>query len=462
MSDCNAPAVDAQPVPSIEEEEKARRLARDLTNLLGRPTVGVFQNDDGAYKGKRFKVGVPALTKHFLGVETIALRLVNDGIGRAIVVDIDKDFPRRLSILAAILRARGLDGASICTSGSDNGRGKLLVFFGRYRSQQELNEIGLSLLRKAEANSSWGESGPGEVSVFPNAGLEGGVVRIGGKNRKAQRNATNVDSFFSIHAEPVELSVVVPFTENEIAASGVADWAQRETGTAWTWCGKTFGRVMRLCLEARRCFGATIGKHRAETWREQIWNQSPQLQSANAGSSSRARRGWDRCWERGWEFACKRHNEMTKIIESYTLSNPGAPSLVERQDNVRVLSGTQRKIMGVLWTYALDKGLSPCAIGISYRQIAAYSGISLMTAHTQIQRLEDGGHIVIHDRGTNGPKGQKTIIGIIEANETAESTRKKGERCGNVKRRKQFRSRRRAAAAPGGATPLDTTTGSAP
>jgi hypothetical protein len=444
VSDHHAP----NPAPSESSqttEERALRQARNLINLLGRPATGVFQCEDGSYRGKRHTIGVPALTKHFLGVETIAVRVINDGVGRTIVIDIDKDFPRRLSILAAILRERGLGAAAICTSGSDAGRGKLLVFFGQYRKQHELRATAQSILQKAQADYLWGDTGASDASVFPNEGAEGGVVRIGGINRKSERRASSVDSFFSVEGEPVELSAVLPFAENEIIASGIAAWAQRETSSAWTWGSKTFGRAMRLCLEARRCFGATIGKHRVETWSERIWKQSPQLQQPKSDSNSRARRGWDRCWERAWDYACKRHNTIRQTIESYTLSNPGAPSLDERQDNVRVLSGTQRKIMGVLWTYALEKGLSPCAIGISYRQIAAYSGVSLMTAHTQVQRLEAAGYVVIHDRGTNGPKGQKTIIGIVEANETPSATRKKAASRGNVKRRVEFRSRRKTA-----------------
>jgi len=123
---------------SVSEAEKTARLfRRNIYNLLGRPLKAKTQYQHpatGQWKYKPLKRIEPSeFYAHLKGRTTIALCPIAEFatvVGRfALFVcwDIDERFRDRLDIMRQVLTGRGYAGGAFAVTGSDEGRGKVVL-----------------------------------------------------------------------------------------------------------------------------------------------------------------------------------------------------------------------------------------------------------------------------------------------------------------------------------------------
>jgi len=188
------------------------REAVALLQLLSGAAHGVVQSDDGSYAGARRRLQLAELRAHLAGEVTLGVSVVSETKATFLALDIDERFHERLPYVSRAIEQRGLSAASIATSGSDSGRGKVLVFFAKRRAATSLRSLGNAILKTAREMASggpWGVERPGKMTVFPLNGT-GGLLRIGGRNRHPSRRASGVDVLFSLDGEPRRFQDVVP------------------------------------------------------------------------------------------------------------------------------------------------------------------------------------------------------------------------------------------------------------
>jgi hypothetical protein len=250
--------------------------------------MGREQAADGSYPGHSTPKTASDIAQHLAGTITFAFNAHDrDGRARFVVIDVDERFPARMRLIAAALSKRGLEPASICTSGSGPERGKVLVFLDRPRPAAALHRLGEQIVAEARLAAPWGIHRAECVSIYPQGG-GGGIVRIGGLNRRPDRNATTVDVTFGFDGELRDFTDVVPATRTKLPASPVriepaprGQWVAKLLRDGLTWKGgsrKIVDTIYRLACEAMRIYGAgSIGEHEFCRWLEQIRSVSARI-----------------------------------------------------------------------------------------------------------------------------------------------------------------------------------------
>lgn len=451
--------------PVYTPEEQARALRA----LLGGRICGVWQLDgSGAYPGALSDFSDDDARAHYAGERTFAIAAVTDPEPRGrrrraeqqvfpkthlLGFDLDERFAQRLPLIARELQDRRLDDATIVTSGSDPGRGKVLVFFRRAYDARRVRNLGKKILDAARLDATWGiEVHP--VEVYPLGGT-GGLLRIGGRNRKAERHAFGCDVFFDLDGQPKSLVAVQPAQRLRfpvdpitIPVAPIGAWVSQALtyGLAYQlppdfanakrterpMVGNTaaINRFMnRLAFEAIRfhCGQGAGYAHACNVyrgWLERITSASPGLQTPSIkNGDDRHPLDWDRRGASAWNAAVTVDRAARERAESaaVTLSSPGG---AEPLDNVTpaqqalspalILTVNERKVLPMLFDYARKKGITPDCFGISYREIAAFAGLShAELARRAVRGLVRKGYVVIHDRGTQGKRGLPTILGLV-------------------------------------------------
>jgi hypothetical protein len=419
-----------------------------LRRLLGGSPRGVAQDPSGSYGGDPRPLSDAELDAHLAGVRTVGFSVANGGRAWFLAYDLDDRFRQRLPFIASAIDARGLAAAAIATAGSDPNRGKVIVFFEKARSVVGLRRLAYAILDEAResaraASGPWGVEDPKSLTVFPLKG-EGGIVRIGGRNRDPARRATTLETLFSLNGEPRRFSDVVParrvrVVEAEpVTSAPVGKWVKRlrARGVSYS-AGGSKGVVKaltRLASESVRVFGNNPhGYAMFSAWCGEVWHASPDQHGPSPSGDVRAARSWERRCSSAWDWATRQKD---------TLSSP-APRPRRGLDNV---SGRRCRgcgqVLAVLATYAAKKGMTPDAFTCSYRQIAEHVGWSShMTAWKHVQKhLLPAGAIVVHDRGTRGEKGLPVLLGLVSEGESPEAVISRASRRRNVQRRKHERA----------------------
>ncbi len=414
--------------------------AHALRQLLGRSPRGVVQSRDGSYAGLRLPVSDEDLAAHLAGAYTVGLSVVFGGKGHFVGLDIDERFRERLSYIAAVIERRGLTAASIATSGSDPGRGKVVMFFAKAKSATSLRSLGHRILEEARAQAAggpWGIERPGKMSVYPLGG-NGGLLRIAGRNFRPDRHATALDVLFSLDGEPRGFADVVPATKMllldplPIPPAPRGAWVGKMLSTGVSYAnGGSVGVLRNLCRlakEAARLYGSgEIGRNTFFGWCSNVWVASPDQRGPSPSGDDRAERSWQRRCEEAWQWAALD-----------TFYYPGG---LPRSGKENVSScGSCRRVLEMLKTYASQKGLTPDAFCCSYRQIAKHVGIAQpKTARKHVGHLVSSGFVVVHDRGISGSRGQPAIFGLVSEGDSQESVLVRGAKRGNVRERLRIR-----------------------
>jgi hypothetical protein len=464
------PAPRSVAVPIYTPDEQARALR----TLLGGRIAGVWQLDgEGTYRGALSAFSDEDARAHYAGERTFAIAAVTDPEPRGrrrhaaqrvfpkthlLAFDVDERFAQRLPLLARELQARCFEAAAIATSGSDAGRGKVFVFFRNAYDARRVRNLGKKILDAARLDATWGiEAKP--VEVYPLGGT-GGLLRIGGRNRKADRHALGCDVFFDLDGQPKALAQVQPAQRIRFPVDPIA--IPVAPVQPWVAQALTYGLAYALPVEyaqakrnERPLVGntAVINKFVYRLAHEAIRRECGQgesyakacnvfqgwLERISAASDGRLdepspmnhdKRNpleWDRCGASAWSAAVavdRAARERADTIASGGAVTLSAPRGAEPLDNVtpakradfsdESLTKNERAVLPTLYDYARKKGITPDCFGISYREIATYAGLSdPQLAHRAVKNLVRKGYVVIHDRGTRGKRGLPTILGLV-------------------------------------------------
>lgn len=402
------------------------------------------QNAYGAYASSRRAVSDRLLGSHFAGEITLAFCLSDDrGRACALCIDLDERAQSKLPDIARVLDRRGLSDASIATTGSDSGRAKVLVFFERRYAVSSLQHLARAIYAEAKTSGRWPiEHEASAVQFFPAAG-EGGILRIGGRNRKPERKATSCDALLSVWGEARSFADVVPCRRlrpegawHAIAPAPQGAWVEKLlTG------GITFGagskRVLsvlyRLAIEAIRL---GFGEHAYRGWCERLWYASPAMHGPSPSGDDRPERTWQRKCDAAWNGASKSHSD--------TFHNPGSPIGADGMYQAAAPGNVEIEeciIARFVREYARAKSFRADCISLSIRTIADHLGCSPMTAHRRREAAIIAGRIVVHDPGTPGPHGLPAIIGVVEKGEMPEQVRKRCYDRENMRARRESHER---------------------
>ena len=417
--------------------ESPNGTAASLLALLGGSAYGTVQAVDGSYPGRR-DLTLEDLEQHFAGHITVAVSIVKTGRSRILAFDIDRHFRSRLRQIAQELRARNLDGATICTSGSDDDRGKIIVFFEKACSQRDLAALGYDIKVAASTDVSWGIAQGKDFGIIPSPGAQqsgSALLRIGGRNRHPGRNATKLDVFFTLDGEPATLSRPVPAKKLRpdpavITKAPLGRWVARWLHEPWDLSAGSkyvFRRFVRLANEAQRVHG-NRGIDVLRQWSDQIWQNSPELQKPSPTSGDvRSKRTFTR-----WVINSSENARRQLSADSgHYIDSPGLY-------NVH-FSGSRGTVYRALIDWSQAKGISPDAIGISLRSLAAITGYARMTVDKAIRRLAHDGHVVIVDRGLPPVPNGSMILGLVGTGESPEAVLRRAATRGNVINRRRFR-----------------------
>lgn len=397
------------------------------------------QNENGAYASTRRIVSDELLDKHFSGRVTLGFRICDER-GRAcyLCLDIDRGAQSKLADIARVLERRSLIDASIVTTGSDAERAKVLVFFERCYASSSLQHLARTIYAEAQALGRWPlEHEASSVQFFPALG-EGGILRIGGRNRKPNRNATACDALLSAWGEVRSFADVEPCKRlraegrdfHPIAPAPRGEWVEKlltEGITFGDGSKRVLSVLFRLANEAMRL---GIGERGYRGWCDRLWSASPAMHGPSPSGDSRSERSWDRKCDAAWDCASKRH--------SGTFRSPGSPIGANGMYRTATSNAeiVECIIVRFVREYARAKGFRADCVAVSIREIMQHLGCSLGTAQRKRKAAIDAGRVVVHDPGTRGERGLKAIIGVVEPWETPGQVR---ERCRD---RENMRARR--------------------
>lgn len=397
------------------------------------------QNEQGAYDSARRIVGDELLEKHFTGDVTLGFSLSDDR-GRAccLCLDLDQRAPSKLPDIARALERRGLIEASIATTGSDAERGKVLVFFERRYAALSLQRLARVIYAEAKALGRWPIEHEATVVQFFPYGGEGGILRIGGRNRKPERNATNCDAFLSVWGEARSFADVVPCrllrpegAWHQITPAPQGDWVEKLLAN-----GITFGAGSRRVLSvlfrlANEAIRLGFGEYAYRGWCDRLWASSHAMRGPSPSGDDRSERTWRRKCDAAWDSASRKQSDTFHYPESPLGANgmyqPEASGDAEIKECI---------IVRFVRDYARAKGFRADCVALSIRTIADHLGCSFPTAQRLRNAAIKARQIVVHDAGSRGARGLPAIIGVVEPGETPEQVR---ERCYD---RENMRARR--------------------
>lgn len=407
---------------TTDDRESAAVNARVLWSLLGskvrakrmrieQTTAGFV----GTFRGDPHDVSIAQLERHFAGEIALGIMCVANDRARFMAFDIDERGAERVHILGDILIETGFGDAMIATSGSDDDRCKIVVFFARPQPAVAVNRLAFDLLQRARRDADWGLedlSGKKVCEIRPSLG-DGGVLRIGGRHLvRGQRlerffHPTTGELAYLSRIQPADVTLEVE--PEPILVSPQQAWVEEwiKSGRTWTadhgrraGTNKVRADLMRLAYEAYRLNGAG-GRELYRRWVEAIWAASAELHRPSPTTGDpRPVMGWDRRAKDVWS-AVVRIRAREKQRATLQLPPPVRSTDVVWQHRLESFA-----------VFVQRRGLNYLAFQCSYRELARFWGCDSKTAWRQVRDFVKAGDLVIVDPGTQGSRGDKTIYAL--------------------------------------------------
>lgn len=290
-----------------------RALRQHIYKLLGKPRMASRQflapDKDWIYSRAR-TISASQFYAHLRGQSTLTLSPLSKINGQTCVLficfDIDEMFMQRLGIVREVLDELGTLPAAWAATGSDDGRGKVILSLASPMPQKDAVILASCILDKARRRLLWGTETK-KVDVFPKRG-QGGVVRILGRNQVRAREG-HVDVPLDMYGESSDLRTVSPYvhgitledrpcpTSGSLPLSKRIDsgkeksptndldsgklalpvFAERARTTPYTGDGTSIYKDMRrlACAAIRRSGNETEGRSVFESWCDELRAQIP-------------------------------------------------------------------------------------------------------------------------------------------------------------------------------------------
>lgn len=410
--------------------------AATLWRLLHLDRARAVPQSDGAYRGKRRPITLETLARHLIGEIALAFSVLSGKRALFAALDIDKMFPDLLRVIREYMRVIGSDvllDASFLTSGSDGGRGKIIICFEVAVATRLARRLVLQLFRRVRASELGCQLHSRDFSVFPQE-RSGGIVRILGRNVGRQGP---LEHAFTLDGEPSDLSHVVPLSRCHLEsfigtiAPDLPPWVERTVATPWRRADGTdrhYKRMVALAREAIRLDGLVRGRERCDEWCDSIDRNSPELalpSLKNRDSRNVIRYSRERAWE-------------------YAKSSPTSWVPLELSERRGYARGVIR-VYTALASFVRSNGLRPAAFALDYENLAFAMRVAKSTAYRWVERAEETGVLVRHDRGfrdVKGMRGAATLFGLVLQSQTAEGLRRAGGSSERVRQRLAERSDR--------------------
>ena len=375
-----------------DKDERIIPFGQRLFGLLNRPQYAKFQDTHGAYGFAR-EIGLRHFNSHLRGDDTIALSTVSVGKAKFLAVDVDRDFNLRLPIFRAVLARRELDYSAFAVTGSDPGRGKIIVALRQQIPQRQAVRLVQDILADAVADADFGTYKAKDASVYPTGG-DGSHVRILGRNLRRARHSGLHEIPLNLLGELSDLCYVQPAAiepeQFDVPNGGlrtrISSWAESFIGQPYVGTTLELHRSqVRLAHEAVELYGEAASTQLQE-WFAQIEAASP-----NVSASCRRQLTRPDVVQRIVTFVRSVRTDIR------TLSIPGyrwCPKSEIQAPRPAIRAYT------ALTEYVLDRQLDPHCFAMAYSTVAALTGYcDKGRARQAILKAEDAGLIVRLDNG---------------------------------------------------------------
>lgn len=427
--------------------DDANRTAQELVRLFG-IRHGRRQRPSGDYAGPKLRLSVEDVASHLDGKHTYGFFLVNEAHeASGICFDIDADFDHRREVLADLLYEIGgnaLIEATVWTTGSSSERGKCLIALSSGIPQGVATRFAREVLDRAKRISEF--HGKEHVDLRPTLG-DGGLVRIGGRNRRPNRKAETVDTFVDPFGDyQFSLQAVVPYDSDKIAhllkvaaPASVAttqiislptrdgarpSWVTKLLSTPLTRenPGGTRYIVRQVLYPLARYFVQSFSDQRdvaLEKWRRalsDLMDLSPDLNDQPSKGTSDKRNPlrrelqtlhiFETCWAKKWLWQPRSFDGLSELRAD------------KRQTAVRTYEA--------LAAIVRKNGLRPYRFAVTYRRLQDVASLgSVEQARRGLKYLERHEYVVVFDRG--GSLGRRpTQIGLVTYGDTIDEVRARG------------------------------------
>ncbi len=192
-----------------------RVLRRRIYELLGKPKMAsrqFYAPTKGWIYSRARGFSASQFYAHLRGEKTLALSPLANVAGYPCALficwDIDELFRQRLPVMRKVLDELGASSGAWAATGSDEGRGKVLLSFASPMLQDDSVRFASNVLLNARGHLLWGPDTK-KVDTFPKGG-QGGVVRILGRNLSRTEEG-HLDYALDMLGQPSDLSAVVPY-----------------------------------------------------------------------------------------------------------------------------------------------------------------------------------------------------------------------------------------------------------
>ena len=271
-------------VPEWNQADAAALADAEKLHKLLHVEKGVRPNEKGAYENKRVFLTVEKLARHLQSEEVWGVIVgYRKRCANFIGFDCDENWPRRLSALRAVLEEMGLARAAFATTGSHEGKGKVIITLARRMPYAQAHKLRDEIKERCAAHPDFGgvHKTKNKLDVFPTDG-EGGVLRVGGLWKGIY------NTFCTLHGEPVSIGelceIIEPFRFKPEPVPIGRDRPGAYTAglLAKPWPREHPQRLLKrltaMAFEARSLHGEAAGMAEFHRWAEGVWSCSPELQ----------------------------------------------------------------------------------------------------------------------------------------------------------------------------------------
>jgi hypothetical protein len=385
----------------------------DLFNV----TFGKEQGPVGY--GKSYAIAGNEITAHLSGARTFAFEAANPARGlrsasaNFIAFDIDKRFEERVATARPVLRQLGLERAVVCTNGSSQGRGKIIVTFRtrvNLAAAIELQQLIYETLGATAPGLFPCKPVKGDIDLFPvkvgTSAAGHGVLRIGGRNRG--RNGA-LDQFLSLDGAPANLFEIEGLTEHRldglvadrlqsIYKAAISPGITRLVHEPWVNIAtpEIVNNLTRLANYCYEVYGPSIGNERYVGFLTDIVRRSPWLDARSASGDVRNPVLREIEEKRFWGYASKKATWMARPSSSPRVS----------------------RIVEIMAAYATQFELPKHCLSVSLRKLAIYAGQSKGVVRRDIKRAcEEGALFILHPGSPyarGAVDGVPAMYGLVE------------------------------------------------
>lgn len=430
-------------------------FVRRVYRLLGSPPFAArqFKATRDKFVGKWVYASVRSISPsdvyaHVRGKSTLAISPIAryDGIDLTFAIflclDIDEHFVERLPIVRAILADRGLARASFAATGSDAGRGKIVVALERPIPQGDAVMLVRGIVADAQRDLLWGAEST-ITSTYPTGG-QGGIVRILGRNL-ARTESDHLDLPLGLDGLASDLTEVVPvllpgalsalIPPNPIRIDGgkrYGDTARSKSGTTptarqaeelranpYSGGGQLIWTDMLTLARAAimACGRGSNGRATFETWVDELLLQIP-ANKTGALRQARDKSTRDRAFRGTINFLKVDASNRPDLLGAWQPLN----------QNYFVPFAKFQKTGGAAWrayeslaAYVFAKRIDPHALSIGYRQLSTlcgYSNDDRTAVRYAVDAAERSGLLFRIHRGDQYLGGRCTLIALVGRDET--------------------------------------------